>query len=175
MILIKLGPIELSCSNVGARKMRNIRDHLFIIYGIINDVINGNSDCIDVVLYNVKKCFYEMWFQETHNDLYDVKIDNDHLALITKLDEEGSARVKTPFGPTDEFKVQRNIMQGSVLGPIKCSVQIDTIGRSCIVENEGLYLYKDSINITPLSMIDDIAGVSKCGADSINYIINAKI
>ena len=34
---------NMSCSNVGARRGRNIRDHLFIIYGIINSVVKGKG------------------------------------------------------------------------------------------------------------------------------------
>ena len=29
---------NMSCSNIGARRNRNIRDHLFVINGILNDV-----------------------------------------------------------------------------------------------------------------------------------------
>ena len=35
--------ISMSGSNIGARKNRNIRDHLFIIYGVINAVIQGED------------------------------------------------------------------------------------------------------------------------------------
>ena len=39
---------ELSYSNIGGRKGRNIRDHLFVVYAVINDVINGLSPPIDI-------------------------------------------------------------------------------------------------------------------------------
>ena len=39
---------NMSDSNIGVRKERNIKNHLFMIYGIINSVINGNEDCIDI-------------------------------------------------------------------------------------------------------------------------------
>ena len=39
---------ELSYSNIGGRKGRNIRDHLFVIYAVINDVINGSSPPVDI-------------------------------------------------------------------------------------------------------------------------------
>ena len=34
----------MSYSNIGARSNRNIRDHLFVIYGVINSVVNGSDD-----------------------------------------------------------------------------------------------------------------------------------
>ena len=69
------------------------------------------------------------------------------------------------------------IQQGSVFGPLKCSGQIDTIGRDCLIEDEGLYKYKDAIRIPPLAMIDDVLAITKCGVDAIevNTLINMKI
>jgi hypothetical protein len=56
---------ELSYSNIGGRKGRNIRDHLFIVYGVINDVMNGSSPPVDIQSIDIHKCFDEMWYQET--------------------------------------------------------------------------------------------------------------
>ena len=39
---------NVSDFNIGARKGKSIKNHLFVIYGIINAVINGNADCIDL-------------------------------------------------------------------------------------------------------------------------------
>ena len=36
---------KMSDSNIGARKQRNIKDHLLIIHGVINSVIRGNEEC----------------------------------------------------------------------------------------------------------------------------------
>ena len=43
--------------------------------------------------------------------------------------------------------------------------------------SEGLFLYKNSVYVPPLSMCDDVASIARCGIDSIktNAIINAKI
>ena len=68
-------------------------------------------------------------------------------------------------------------MQGTVPGPIKACVQIDTLGRDCYKYSEGLFLYKNCVYVPPLSMCDDVASVSRCGIESIktNAIITAKI
>ena len=44
----------MSDSNIGARQNRNIRDHLFIVNGVINDVINGNGAETDIEIYDLK-------------------------------------------------------------------------------------------------------------------------
>ena len=168
---------ELSCSNIGGRKGRNIRDHLFVVYAIINDVINGSSPSVDIQSIDIHKCFDEMWFEETHNDLYDTKVQNYKFALIAKMDERAQVVVKTPCGPTDEFTLKRIVMQGSVFGPIKSTIQIDTLGRDCQKHNQGLFKYKNVLSIIPLALIDDCLGISKCGADAVelNAILNTKI
>ena len=83
-----------------------------------------------------------MDYVETHNDLYDAGVQNDLFTLIAALDEKCSVRVKTPCGPTERFNLEKLVLQGSVFGPIKCSVQIDTLGRESLIQNSGLYLYK---------------------------------
>ena len=85
--------------------------------------------------------------------------------------------MKTPCGDTDRFTLQRVVLQGSVFGPLKCSVQVDTLGRDCLSRDVGLYLYKDAIAVPPLAMIDDILGVTRCNEEAIelNSIVNVKI
>ena len=60
---------ELSNSNVGGRKGRSVRDHIFIIRSIIYDILNGSAEPVDFQLFNITKCFDEMGYHETHNDL----------------------------------------------------------------------------------------------------------
>ena len=108
---------------------------------------------------------------------YDVEIMDDKFALIAKLDETSNVIVKTPHGPTEEFSLDRLIMQGSVFGPIKATTQIDTLGRDCKNNNQGMFLYKNVLSIVPLSFIDDCLGISKCGSKTVelNAILNTKI
>jgi hypothetical protein len=101
-----------------------------------------NAEAIDIQCYDITKCFDEMGYEETHNDLWDVGVNNDLFALIAKLDENAKVVVKTPCGVTDPFNLKKSVLQGSVFGPIKCSVQIDTHGRDCLSSGDGVYSYK---------------------------------
>ena len=118
-----------------------------------------------------------MWFAETHNDLWNTKINDDKFSLIAKLDENCQAVVKTPCGDTDRFNLNQIVLQGSVFGPIKCSVQVDTLGRDCLTRNVGLYTYKNVVAVPALAMIDDIIAITNCNSNAIelNSIINVKI
>ena len=86
--------------------------------------------------------------------------------------------VKTPWGGITERIVLKELeMQGTVLSNIKCSVQVNFLGKDCITENKAIYKYKDCISVPPLSMIDDVITVSNCGVNSIktNAIVQAKV
>ena len=68
-------------------------------------------------------------------------------------------------------------MQGGVWGPLKSAVQIDDIGKKCLNTGKYLYKYKDSVDILPPAMIDNVAVIGKCGLDSVmlNSNINTEI
>ena len=119
-----------------------------------------------------------MWFEETGNDLFRACVKDDKFILITNSNENCQVAVKTPWGSlTDRVELKNLEMQGTVLSNIKCSIQVDSIGKDCLTENKGIYKYKNCISIPPLSMVDDIITVSKCGVESIkvNAIVQAKV
>ena len=167
---------SMSDSNVGGRKNRNIRDNLLVIYAAINEAIRNNKS-IDIQFYDLSKCFDAMWSEETMNDFYDAGVQNDEFALISLMNETCQVKVKTPVGDTERFQLNMIEMQGTVPAPLKCSVQIDTLGKYSYTFNTGLYQYRDMCSVPSLSMIDDIAGISNCHENSVilNSIINAKI
>ena len=168
----------MSCSNIGARKNRNIRDHLFVINGILNDVNAKKTETVDIQIKDVKKCFDKMNYRETANDLYNSGIRDDKFVLMANSNKKCQVAVRTPWGSlTDRVELNEIEMQGTVPAPLKCSLQIDTLGKECLESGEGLYKYKECVNIPPLAMIDDILAVSQCGVESVkvNAIIQSKI
>ena len=157
----------MTASNVGGRKYRNIRNHLFIVYGIINHVLQGKGEPLDVGIYDIAKCFDSIWLEEAMNNLFDV-LDgdkrDDKIALIYEMNRENHVAFKTPsFGLTKRVKVKDIVMQGSVFGPIKCTVHMDTIASKCEKSGQNLYNYKNLVKILPLEMVDDILTISVCG------------
>ena len=166
----------MSDSNVGGRRKRNIRDNLFAIYAIINDAIKNKKD-IDIQFYDISKCFDAMWAEETMNDIFEAGLKGDKFALMSLMNSKCRVKVKTPVGGTEIFELNNIEMQGTVPAPLKCAVQIETLGRYCYTYNTGIYYYKYVCSVPPLGMIDDIGGVAKCQDDTVilNSIKNAKI
>ena len=85
--------------------------------------------------------------------------------------------VNTPVGQTERVRIKETVQQGGVFGPIMCSNSIDKIGKVCYERGENLYSYKNLVKILPLSMCDDLLGISSCGQDSLalNTYINTQI
>ena len=67
-------------------------------------------------------------------------------------------------------------MQGGTLAPLKCSVQVDSIGKECMVEEKYLYFYRGKVAVPPLTMVDDLIAASKCGNETVelNAYLNCK-
>ena len=169
---------SMSNCNVGGRKNRSIRDNLFVIYAVINDALGYQKIDIDMHFYDISQCFDSMWYQETMNDMWDsMEIRDDKFALISEMNREVDLFVKTPVGDTKVFTVEEIEQQGTGLGPIKCSNQMDTIPRECVSENIEMFKYRNAVTVPPLGMIDDLAVIAKCGPQSVilNAVINAKI
>ena len=168
---------SMSCSNIGARKNRNIRDHLFVINAVMNDSFKNKKE-VDLEIMDIAKCFDKMWFEETSNDIFRAGVTDDKFILLANSNLKSQVAVKTPWGSlTERITLEKLEMQGTVPAPLKASVQLDTLGKECIEKNEGLFKYKQCINITPLIMIDDVLAISNCGNDSVkmNAIIQSKI
>ena len=62
----------------------------------------------------------------------------------------------------------RIVQQGGTWGPCLCSNSIDMIGKKIRDRGETAYLYKNTVKVLPLAMVDDSNAISKCGHDSIN-------
>ena len=96
----KYGDIDnfMSDSNIGARKHMNIRNHLFVIYAIINSVVKGNFGCIDIQIYDLVQAFNALWLDDCLNDVYEAVSEencDDKLALIYEINKENKVAVNT--------------------------------------------------------------------------------
>ena len=171
---------EMSSSNIGARKKRNIRDHLFVINAILNDALHAPTKrAIDLQIYDVKKCFDKLEFFNTANDLYRAGVKNDKFVTICNSNKSCEVSVKLPWGTNSQSTILSNIeMQGTVLAPLKCSLSIDRIGKEALEQHHSnLFKYKNCVTIPPLAMIDDVLAVTDCSLNAvkINSFISSKI
>ena len=47
---------QMSDSNVGARRGKNIRNHIFVLNGIINDVVQNGKEAVDIDILDYRQC-----------------------------------------------------------------------------------------------------------------------
>ena len=167
---------NISDSIVGARRGKNIRNHIFVINGIIMDVLSSKSKSIDIGILDYRQCFDSMWLEETLNDLYEGGMKDNNLVTLYEANKKVKVAVKTPHGLTERKEIEKIILQGDVFGPIQCSMSVDTFGKECLAEGKHLYSYKGEVDVPPLAMVDDLLIVTECGFKSAmaNSFINCK-
>ena len=76
----------------------------------------------------------------------------------------------------NNIAVSTIVMHGDVLAPLISSLQVDTIGKECLLESKHLYYYKGKVPIPPLGLVDDLFTISTCGfkTSMLNNFINSK-
>ena len=165
----------MSDSNIGARRMKNIRNHLFVIHAIINSVVQGNSECIDIQIYDLVQAFDSLWLEDCLNDVYDALDEDtkdDKVALLYDINKENKVAVNTAMGQTDRIEIVRIVTQGGTWGSLLCSNHIDTLGRSCRSTDQHMYTYKNKVKVLPLAMVDDLLGVARCWHNFLAHRLN---
>ena len=158
---------SLTDCNVGCRRKRNIRDNLFVLHAIVNDVKQGKCEPVDAVVYDVTKCFDSLWLQECINDLHEAGVNDDKLPLLYKTNQSARIAIKTPNGTTNSISIQETVMQGTVWGGLMCTTTMDQLGKYVYKDGSLIYKYKGKVAVPPLEMVDDVVTLSKCGATSV--------
>ena len=106
---------NMSDSNIGARKGKNMKNNLFVVYGIINSVLEEGNFCIDIQIYDIIKAFDVLWLEDCINDLYNSlpsEQQDDKVALIYETNRTNLMAVNTSVGLTDSFQCPH--------GEVKC-------------------------------------------------------
>ena len=69
-------------SNVGARRGRNIRNNIFVLNAIQNQMVKKKLKGIDVGVYGIRKCLDKLWAKECINNLYKNGFKDDKSSLL---------------------------------------------------------------------------------------------
>ena len=121
---------HMSDSQIGGRKGKSVRNHIWVLNGIICDVLSTKKKTpVDIQIMDYKQCFDALWLEECLNDLFDSGVKDDKLALLYNINSHVKVAVKTPVGITERKNIYNVITQGDVFGPMLCSNLVDTFGR----------------------------------------------
>ena len=120
----------MSDSQIGSRKGKNIRNHIWVVNSIICDVLdNRKKKPIDIQIYDYKQCFDSLWLAECMNDMFNGGLQDEKFNLLFNTNSLVNIVVKTPVGKTESRSIQDAVIQGDVFGPMLCSKQVDLIGK----------------------------------------------
>ena len=168
---------SMTDSQIGARKKKSVRNHLFVVNSIISDVMSSvHKDPIDLSIMDFKQMFDSEELTTCLNAIFDAGIQDDMLALIYEANKITHFAVKTPNGITETRQIENKILQGDVLAPLLSSNMVDKHIGLPAVNSGNVYLYKGQVVIPPLTMQDDTLGISKCGylSKKMNNFINTR-
>ena len=167
---------NISDCQMGGRKRKGCRNNIFIINGIIHDVMTSQKKHpVLLQIYDYKQMFDAIFLEEALSDLYDAGCKDDNLALLYEANKEISMTVNTPHGQTEEESIKNVVLQGDTFGSLLASVQADRICQDVMKAGVG-YRYKDCLSVGMLGLIDDLIGITPAGfqAQQMNDIINLK-
>ena len=158
---------NMSDSQIGSRKGKNIRNHVWVLNSILHEALSSNKKHpVDIQIYDYRQCFDGLWLEECLNDMYSGGLKDNNFNVLHNANSNVKIVVKTPVGKTNQESIQNVIIQGDVFGPLFCSNTIDTFGKECLTQRKYTFLYKGEVEIPPLSMVDDIVCVSECSYKS---------
>ena len=158
---------NLTDSNVGCRKGRNIRDNLFVVNAITNEAKQKDAKPCDACTYDVRKCFYNLWLHECIKDMWEAGLQNNKLNLLFLSNTSARIAIKTSSGTTERITITNSVMQGTVWGGLFCTCTTDKLGKEMYAKPELMYKYRGSVNVPPLEMVDDIVSITECGATTV--------
>ena len=167
---------NMSNCNIGGRKGRGCRDNIFLINGIIHEVLSSkNKNPVTFQVYDYTQMFDTISLEEAISDLFDVGVKDDTLLLLYEANNSVNMSVKTPYGNSKRKIITNSFLQGDTWGTSMASVQVDQMGQEAMKRGH-YYLYKDIVPIGVMGMVDDIMGVSEAGFKSqeMNAFINIK-
>ena len=167
---------NISDCQMGARKAKGCKNNIFVVNGIIHEVLKSKSmKPVVLQIYDYQQMFDSINLNEALSDIFNVGVNDDTLTLLHKANAEVHMSVKTPTGLTERQTIKDIVLQGDTFGSILASVQVDSIGQECM-EAGYFYKYKDRLPVGFLGLVDDIVGITEVGykAHQLNVMINLK-
>jgi hypothetical protein len=86
---------SMSDSQIGSRKAKNIRNHVWVLNSIISDTLSTKKKRpIDIQIYDYKQCFDSLWLEECLNDMYSGGLKDDKFNLLHEANKSVDITVR---------------------------------------------------------------------------------
>ena len=146
---------NLSTSNIGSRKGRAARDHVFVVNSVINVTLRCGHHK-DFVFYKLTQCFDSLWVSKSFLDLYSNGVNSSLLNLLYELSKKVNVSIKTPVGVTEEEEIEEVVLQGETLSGFVCTNSVDKISIECELKPVK---YRD-MDLPKLGYVNDILDIT---------------
>ena len=164
--IINIIESSLTISNIGARKKKSPRDHLFVVYSVIHETLNEKDVCdLDLVFYDLAQAYNSLWLTHTLVDLFENNVNSSLLNVINEISKTATIAIKTPVGISETKEIEETIMQGETISSILCTNTVDKVAKESPLEP---FLYKKEVKVPKLGFVDDMVDINKCGKDTKN-------
>ena len=101
---------NMSDCQMGGRKGKGCRNNIFILNGIIHDILKSKKkQQIMFQIYDYAQMFDSINLKEAISDIYDCGFKNDMLALVYKANFKTHMAVNTPHGLTERQTVENTV------------------------------------------------------------------
>ena len=144
-ILIKLVhglTYEMVNENIGARKYKSVRNHLFLLNSVISEVMSSvKKTPIDITIMDFKQMFDSEELETVINSFYEAEIKDDMIGLVYEANKSVTFAVKTPSGLTSKRTIRNKIMQGDVMSPLVSSNMVDENITKIAMATQNFYIY----------------------------------
>ena len=104
---------NMSDCQMGARKRKGCKNNIFILNGIIHEVLKSKKmKPVLFQVYDYAQMFDSIDLELAINDIYDTGVNDDTLVLLHKANRDIQMAVKTPTGLTERQEVTNIVLQG---------------------------------------------------------------
>ena len=167
---------NISDSQMGGRKGKGCNFNIFILNGIIHDILkNKSSNPVMFQLFDYRQMFDSMHLEHAISDIYEAGLKDANLNLVYEANKEVFMAVNTPDGLTERQSLENIVLQGDTFGSLLASVQVDSIGKECAKTGYG-YRYKNILEVAMLGLVDDSVCITEAGykAQMMNAFFNVR-
>ena len=110
---------NMSDAQIGARKKKSVRNHLYVLNAVLSDVMaTKKKESVDLNVLDFRQMFDAEELPNVLNAMYESGIKDDMLVLLNAANESVQFAVKTPNGITETRSITNKIMQGDVMAPL---------------------------------------------------------
>ena len=117
---------ELSDVQAGFRKGRGTRDQIANIYWIIEKAREFQKNFVSLTMQKP----LTLWLMTNWKVLREIGIPDHLTCLLRNLYMGQEATVRTLYGTTDWFKIEKEVQQGCLLSPRKAMTNLNTVLKS---------------------------------------------